>query len=405
MVEAGEGGDSTTIYVIEANMDLSDELKVALSEMGLNLLATNGGATKCSAISATGEKDNQPGRLRFAEPVHLDLPDTHQGDTGRGCIAIKALIDTGADVSCISQGLAKELGIEPLAEAASIRINGAGGVTPAITLPGILVYIRKYSLQVNFLMLPLGTSNLILGLDVLTALGATITCSPKGVEFNPEGNLRLGEAVNIISQEGVPEESRTVGSITEHVDPIAGWADRANKGLGVPEDLHYSDSENFTYMDEKEPQFTEEEFCAKLALDFAWFKFHELEYAEATALLREFRSVFARNVDVSRPIKVPPMVINTTTESPVGSYRPDRFTPDQYNFLDKELPRLLDLRVLRTSTSQYNSPILLKEKAGPVKWRMTNDFRELNAATIPFPAVVPLIADVMEAISEGNFFF
>ena len=107
---------------------------------------------------------------------------------------------------------------------------------------------------------------------------------------------------------------------------------------------------------------------------------------------------------MSRPIKVPPILINTTTESLVGSYRPDRFSPDQYNFLDKELPRLLDLRVLRTSTSLYNSPILLKEKAGPVKWRMTNDFRELNANTTPFPAVVPIIADVMEAISEGKIF-
>ena len=71
----------------------------------------------------------------------------------------------------------------------------------------------------------------------------------------------------------------------------------------------------------------------------------------------EFRYVFARNVDVSRPVKYPPMVINTTDEAPVAMRRPDRFTPEQMGFMDKEIRRLLDLRALRMSTSQWNSQL------------------------------------------------
>ena len=129
-------------------------------------------------------------------------------------------------------------------------------------------------------------------------------------------------------------------------------------------------------------------------MDFAWFKDHGVEYAAATALLLEFRGVFARNVDVSRPITCPPMAINTTTEAPQGVRRPDRFTPDQFNFMDKELPRMLELKIMRASTSLWHSPIMLKEKAGPAKWRICNDYRALNEVTVPFPSVVPLIADV-----------
>ena len=92
-------------------------------------------------------------------------------------------------VSCISQGMAEALGIKPQAETMSVRITGAGGITPAVTLPGLTVHVRKYTLQVDFLMLPLGKTNIILGLDVLSALGAIITCSPRGVKFNPKGNL------------------------------------------------------------------------------------------------------------------------------------------------------------------------------------------------------------------------
>ena len=72
----------------------------------------------------------------------------------RGGVAVKALIDTGADVSCISQGWVEELGMEPEDAAITVRITGAGGITPATTLAGLTVHIRNYTLQVEFLMLP-----------------------------------------------------------------------------------------------------------------------------------------------------------------------------------------------------------------------------------------------------------
>ena len=96
------------------------------------------------------------------ETVHLDIPDI-SNKTIRGRFMVQALIDTGAEVSCISQGLAEALGLQPKVESVSIRITGAGGIIPAITLSKLSVHIRKYTLQVEFIMLPLGATNMILG--------------------------------------------------------------------------------------------------------------------------------------------------------------------------------------------------------------------------------------------------
>ena len=98
------------------------------------------------------------------------------------------------------------------------------------------------------------------------------------------------------------------------------------------------------------------------------------------------------------------MAINTTTEAPVGKRRPDRLTPDQQNFLDKELPRLVKLAVLRSSTSLWNNPILLREKQGLIPWRLCHDHRELNEVTVPIPCSIPLISDVLNAVGESKIF-
>ena len=129
--------------------DISDESQVAFSELGLDFLTTTGHAP--AAVMATG---GQPGgRSRIMETVQLDLPDAGYGP-GRRSVAIQALIDTGADVSCISQALAENLGIEPRTLAIT-QITGAGGVTTATALPELTARIRNYTLQVQFLMLPL----------------------------------------------------------------------------------------------------------------------------------------------------------------------------------------------------------------------------------------------------------
>ena len=86
---------------------------------------------------------SQPGkRVRILELVHLELPNTRIS-TGRS-VAIEALIDTRADVNCMSrQGVAEALGIKPQADALRIRITGAGGITPAVTLPGLTSKYQK----------------------------------------------------------------------------------------------------------------------------------------------------------------------------------------------------------------------------------------------------------------------
>ena len=177
------------------------------------------------------------------------------------CCAAKALS------SCTSAT------IHPSRERKTRTSVNLGGITPAAILPGLTVQIRNYTLQVDFLILPLGTTNMILGLDVLSALGATITCNPMGVEFNPNVNLGRGnipvrkvesldrlpgwekevaqDSSNEVSPKGIwmvsgdnlPEDYRAVGPISDSGDQTTGWADRTTYSKGVPETLYYSDNE------------------------------------------------------------------------------------------------------------------------------------------------------------------
>ena len=76
------GGAAREIAIIkvgEATRDISDELQVALSKMGLNLLTTKDGIS----ASPTGTSGPQGRRLRIMETVQLNLPNT-RNSTNRG---------------------------------------------------------------------------------------------------------------------------------------------------------------------------------------------------------------------------------------------------------------------------------------------------------------------------------
>ena len=301
--------------------NIPDELHLAFSELGLNLLSSEASAVTGASRLSDNQTGKKPDKLKLLERVQLDTTST-SNVTGRR-IAIDALIDTGAEVSCINQKLADELGIDTQTKSRSVRISGAGGITTAITIPELTLHVRNFSLKIDLLMLPLGTTSMILGLDVLSALGASITCSPLGVEFNPNHSLSWGKdqndgtgrAKDVMNQqpakmkeshqreeqETIPKEVWAVGPMTEDINysETAGWADHSERFKGVPEACHYSDNENFHYASEATPQISEEELLKKLKKDFAWFEEHKEAHAAAIALIMELIAVYSQVVWMS----------------------------------------------------------------------------------------------------------
>ncbi|GKT29245.1 hypothetical protein ADUPG1_001119, partial [Aduncisulcus paluster] len=72
-------------------------------------------------------------------------------------------------------------------------------------------------------------------------------------------------------------------------------------------------------------------------------------------------------------------------------------------FVEEETKRLMREGVIRKSSSWYHSPLVVVPKKGG-KRRMCIDFRQLNAATIPFVHPLPRIDDCFESLSGAKVF-
>ena len=124
----GKIGKITIINVGEATKVNSEELQVAFSEVGLNLLTNEGVTTSAEPMDTSSLPGIRTNELKILEIVQLDTLKRK----GRGIVAVQALINTGAEVSCINQRMAEKLEIDPQATLRNVRVTGARGITSAV---------------------------------------------------------------------------------------------------------------------------------------------------------------------------------------------------------------------------------------------------------------------------------
>ena len=84
------------------------------------------------------------------------------------------LVDSGAEVSCIYTDLAN------LVNQVGNRkpIATASGPIIAEVMTGVTVALRNFILKIDLVALPLGAVQMIIGMDILSAVGAIIACNP-----------------------------------------------------------------------------------------------------------------------------------------------------------------------------------------------------------------------------------
>ena len=93
-----------------------------------------------------------------------------------------------------------------------------------------------------------------------------------------------------------------------------------------------------------------------------------------------------------------PHLIETTDEIPVSS-RYYKASPKLQRVIDEEIESLLRHGFIEPSTSTWRSPVVMVKKRDGT-YRITVDYRLLNAKTIPQSFPVPRISDVFDAIGE-----
>lgn len=332
-------------------------------------IAEHGGSVACCSISISG------------------ATDTHK----KNSVNTDALVDTGAAISCVDQTLARANGwvVEPwrghkIVGADQREIQVIGSTRLRFTTATSDVQHEWDFAVVGQLVRPV-----VLGLDVLSAMGAKIDLSSRQVA--PQATRAAGTS---IAATVLPVSAAVVAPRpkTFVLDPTPPAADQPAPVAGDDE-VHGSD-----FKDVVTTAVTDEDLAAAAARSTM------LDHGQLGALLARHKKAFAVNNSSPGTNSAVQHEIRLEDGQRVATAVAARVAPAVAQEIQANVDELLANGLIRPSRSPFAARVVMVAKKGTDKRRFCVDYRALNGATVKDKFPMPRIDDALDSLRGAKIF-
>ncbi|GJU85877.1 putative reverse transcriptase domain-containing protein [Tanacetum coccineum] len=280
----------------------------------------------------------------------------------------KILFDTGADRSFVSSTFSASISITPTTLENHYDVELADGKIIGVNtiIRGCTLNFMNHLFNIDLMPVPLGSFDVIIGMDWLKKYHGVIICDEKivRVPFGKETLIFQGDGSN-------PRKESRLNIIS---------CSKAQEYLSKGCDVFLAHITTKEAKDESEGKRLED-----------------------VPIVRDFPEVFPEDLPGIPPARQVEFQIDLVPSVAPVSRAPYRLAPSEMKELAEQLQELSDKGFIRPSSSPWGAPVLfVKKKDG--SFRMCIDYRELNKLTVKNRYPLPRIDDLFDQLQGSSVY-